>query len=187
MAIVYPTSLDAFTNPLGTDVFTSPSHAQQHADINDAMEAVQTKLAIGNTVLGTYTAYTPSFSNGVTIGDGVISGAYCRVNDFVHVHGSFTLGSTSAVTGSVVLNLPVNVDVTMASNAMLYGKTNFFDSSTNTSYPGVAIYTGNNFATAFRVQLADQTYLRQTAAEPTKPFTWAVSDKFLWNLYYKAV
>jgi hypothetical protein len=62
MAINYPTSLDTFTNPTATDLLTSPSHAQQHADINDAMEAVQTKLAIGNTVLGTYTAYTPTFA-----------------------------------------------------------------------------------------------------------------------------
>jgi hypothetical protein len=55
MAINYPTSLDSFTNPSASSLLTSPSHAQQHADINDAMEAVQTKLAIGNTVIGTYT------------------------------------------------------------------------------------------------------------------------------------
>jgi hypothetical protein len=54
MAINYPTSLDSFTNPSASSLLTSPSHAQQHADINDAMEAVQTKLAIGNTVIGTY-------------------------------------------------------------------------------------------------------------------------------------
>ena len=79
MASTYPTSLDSFTNPSATDLLTSPSHAQQHSDINDAMEAVQTKLAIGNTVVGTYTAYTPSFFN-LTVGDGLVSGAYARVN-----------------------------------------------------------------------------------------------------------
>jgi hypothetical protein len=62
MAINYPTSLDSFTNPSASSLLTSPSHAQQHADINDAMEAVQTKLAIGNTVVGTYTAYTPTWT-----------------------------------------------------------------------------------------------------------------------------
>ena len=186
MASTYPTSLDAFINPTSSDLLTSPSHSQQHSDINDAVEALEAKVAIGNTVLGTYTAYTPSFQNGVTIGDGVVSGAYCRVNDFVHVHGTFTLGSTSAVTGSVVLNLPITVNGTMTSNQMLYGVTNFFDSSANTSYPGVAIYAGNNFATALRVQIASGTYLSQTAAYITYPFTWAVSDKFLWNLYYRA-
>jgi hypothetical protein len=63
------------------------------------MEAVQTKLAIGNTVIGTYTAYTPTLTN-VTIGNGTFSTAYCRVNNFVHYYGIFTLGSTSAVTGT---------------------------------------------------------------------------------------
>jgi hypothetical protein len=77
MAINYPTSLDSFTNPTATDLLTSPSHAQQHADINDAMEAVQTKLAIGNTVIGTYTAYTPTWTN-LTIGNGTVSSAYCQ-------------------------------------------------------------------------------------------------------------
>ena len=70
MASTYPTSLDAFTNPTATSLLTSPSHAQQHADINDAMEAVQTKLAIGNTVLGNYTAYTPTAATWA-VGDGV--------------------------------------------------------------------------------------------------------------------
>jgi hypothetical protein len=84
MASTYPTSLDSFTNPSASSLLTSPSHAQQHSDINDAMEAVQTKLAIGNTVIGTYTAYTPTFLN-VTIGNGTVSGAYAQVNDFIHV------------------------------------------------------------------------------------------------------
>ena len=67
MASTYPTSLDSFTNPTSTSLLTSPSHAQQHSDINDAMEAVQTKLAIGNTVIGTYTSYTPTWTSGITI------------------------------------------------------------------------------------------------------------------------
>ena len=185
MAINFPTSLDTFTNPTSASALTT-DHALQHSNINDAVEALEAKVAIGNTVLGNYTAYTPSISSGVTIGDGVVSGAYCRVNDFVHVYGTFTLGSTSAVTGSVVVNLPVNVNGTMASNQFLYGIANFFDSSVNASYPGVAIFSGNSSSTALRAQLANATYLSQSAAATTSPFTWAVSDRFLWNLYYRA-
>ena len=186
MAINYPTSLDSFTNPSASSLLTSPSHAQQHADINDAMEAVQTKLAIGNTVVGTYTAYTPSISSGVTIGNGVVTGAYCRVNNFVHLYGKFTLGSTSAVTGSVVFNLPVNVNGTMAIDSMLYGTVQFKDVSANGNYPGVASFSGNSSSTAFRVQLANGTFLSQTAATTTFPFTWATGDFMTWNLYYRA-
>lgn len=47
MPINYPTSLDAFTNPAGTDPTTNPDHAAQHANVNDAVEQLETKLGTG--------------------------------------------------------------------------------------------------------------------------------------------
>ena len=47
MATNYPTSLDAFVNPTVTDSLNSPSHSLQHADANDAIEALQTKVGVG--------------------------------------------------------------------------------------------------------------------------------------------
>lgn len=47
MATSYPTSIDAFTNPTSASLLTSPDHAGQHSDINDAVEAIET--AIGTT------------------------------------------------------------------------------------------------------------------------------------------
>tara|TARA_R110000868_G_scaffold153750_5_gene379614 strand:+ start:1604 stop:2380 length:777 start_codon:yes stop_codon:yes gene_type:complete len=47
MATNFPTSIDNFTNPTTTSLLTSPSHAGQHSDINDAVEAIET--AIGTT------------------------------------------------------------------------------------------------------------------------------------------
>jgi len=44
MATSFPTDLDSLTNPTATDKQNNPDHATQHANINDAMEAVQTKL-----------------------------------------------------------------------------------------------------------------------------------------------
>ena len=46
MASNFPTSLDAFTNPSSTDSMDSVSvpHATQHADLNDAVEALQAKV-----------------------------------------------------------------------------------------------------------------------------------------------
>jgi hypothetical protein len=48
MASNYPTSLDNFTNPSSGASLSSPSHAGQHSDINDAVEAVEAKLGIGS-------------------------------------------------------------------------------------------------------------------------------------------
>ena len=47
MTTNFPTSVDAFTNPTSNDTLDNPPHDQQHADINDAMEAVQTSLLDG--------------------------------------------------------------------------------------------------------------------------------------------
>lgn len=56
MATNYPTSLDSFTNPVSTDTLataggsTAVPHANQHANLNDAVLAMQTKLGTGSSV-----------------------------------------------------------------------------------------------------------------------------------------
>jgi hypothetical protein len=178
MAINYPTSLDSFTNPTASSLLTSPSHAQQHADINDAMEAVQTKLAIGNTVVGTYTAYTPTWTFGVTTGNGTFSSAYARVNDFTHYYGTFTFGSTSAIASAIAtISLP-----TTAHASITYSSFPGFNSSQVCFYDTSGFLTlyGNaqiNSATGARiyVNLASTTYSRLEVLSSTVPFTWATA------------
>ena len=93
MATSYPASLDSFTNPSTGDPLNSPSHAGQHVDINDAMEAVQTKLGVGAGTIGEATSFTPTWSTGVTVGNGTITAYYVTINEYVHVSVDFTLGS----------------------------------------------------------------------------------------------
>lgn len=52
MATNYPGSLDSLTNPAAGDALTSPSHAGQHANANDAIEAIETEL--GTNPSGTF-------------------------------------------------------------------------------------------------------------------------------------
>ena len=47
MATNFPTSLDSFTNPVAGDSLASPSHAEQHTNVNDAVEAIETALLDG--------------------------------------------------------------------------------------------------------------------------------------------
>jgi len=46
MAITYPTAKDVLTNPLSSDPLNNPSHSTQHGNINDAVEALETKVGI---------------------------------------------------------------------------------------------------------------------------------------------
>lgn len=57
MATGFPTSLDALTNPLSTDVLTSPSHADQHANANDAIEELQVKVGVTGSAVSTSLDY----------------------------------------------------------------------------------------------------------------------------------
>jgi hypothetical protein len=46
MATSYPNSIDQLINPNGSDVLSSPSHSEQHANANDAIEALETKVGV---------------------------------------------------------------------------------------------------------------------------------------------
>ena len=48
MATNFPTSLDNLTNPASTNELDAPSHSQQHADANDAIEALEAKVGVNN-------------------------------------------------------------------------------------------------------------------------------------------
>jgi len=46
----YPTSLDSLINPSSGDTTAAVDHAAQHANVNDAVEALEAKLGIGSSV-----------------------------------------------------------------------------------------------------------------------------------------
>lgn len=49
----FPTSLDSLTNPLSTDALNNPSHSGQHANANDAIEALEAKVGINSSAVTT--------------------------------------------------------------------------------------------------------------------------------------
>jgi hypothetical protein len=51
MATNFPGSVDNFSNPAATDSLNSPSHSSQHADANDAIEAIETYVLANPTGL----------------------------------------------------------------------------------------------------------------------------------------
>jgi hypothetical protein len=53
MATNFPTSLDSLTNPTATDTLDSPPHDTQHADANDAIEALQAKVGADSSAVTT--------------------------------------------------------------------------------------------------------------------------------------
>ena len=91
MATQYPNSLDVFTNPTATDTLNSGSvpHHLQHANINDAVEAIQTILGLNPA--GTH----------LTIKDRIISAETSIANQSV-LNGLTDVTITSASAGNVL-------------------------------------------------------------------------------------
>ena len=57
MATSYPASLDSFTNPTAVDTLDSPPHDTQHADANDAIEALEAKVGVDSSAVTTSHEY----------------------------------------------------------------------------------------------------------------------------------
>ena len=80
MATSYPTSQQSFVNPSATSNLSSPSHSGLHSDLADTLEAVQTKLGLGDHTVGVWQDYTPTFS-GITVGNGTLTDRDWETND----------------------------------------------------------------------------------------------------------
>ena len=161
MATNFPGSLDSFTNPTSGSTLDSPSHAAQHANINDAVEAVQLKLGTGAGTIGEWTSYTPTLTNFTASS---LSCAYARVNDIVFLDITVTVSSVSnypimtVPSGLNIASFPQNQPVGLLDQLSAWyvglarqnSTTNFFFTS---------LYTGG-------------TYGGEGAINATAPFTW---------------
>jgi hypothetical protein len=189
MASTFPTSLDTFTNPTASSLLTSPSHSLSHSDLNDAVEALEAKVRIGNTVLGNYISYTPTFPLGLSLGNGVVTSEYCRVNDFVHYWGRVVLGNTSSMSNfGLQVSMPVSHDSSFSSTTgMTTGFCTFRDISAGINQIGVIrpIETFPNTASLAAQDLVN-TYLTTSTVQTDHPFTWTTGDFITWSMYYQA-
>ena len=66
MATSFPSGLDALTNPTSSDGLNSPDHAGQHADANDAIEALEAKVGVNGSAVTSSLDYMVAASKVVT-------------------------------------------------------------------------------------------------------------------------
>lgn len=93
--MAYPSTIDSFTNPVGTNTLDNPDHATQHVNVNTAVNSIETVLGTnsGTSVLKNFTAGdlaskknnetygTPTFTLGSdTIGDTFFRSAGGTIN-----------------------------------------------------------------------------------------------------------
>ena len=150
----------------------------QLAYIEDAPKRIQ--VYNGTTYVNfdvAWQAYTPTLTN-VTVGNGTRVGRYARIGKTVCGYAKFTLGSTSSVTGRILIGLPstpnANDAVTLTGNFLDAGVQNFVGYFEPI---GTDIYTSAISASG--------TYATSAATSATVPFTWTNLDLFLVTFVYE--
>jgi hypothetical protein len=106
MTTNFPTGLDNFSNPVSTNALNSPSHAGQHADANDAIEALQLKVGVDNSgdassldykfdQLGKRNTFSPAWDSygSPSLGSGTVLAYYALVNDVLTIQVDITLAT----------------------------------------------------------------------------------------------
>lgn len=105
MAINFPTSIDTLTNPTASDPVTAPSHAGQHSDVNDAVEALEAKVGADSSAVNTSHDFK---LGGVATGDKAVSltGTETLTNKTLTapvLKTNVTVGETGVTTGSILM------------------------------------------------------------------------------------
>lgn len=176
MATNFPGSLDSFTNPSSSSTLDSPSHAAQHANINDAMVAVQTKLGIGAGTIGTWTTWTPVVSQGVILTTSILYAKYTQINKTVHAIGRLTIQSAGTAGSGIGWTVPVAAAQTQSVDGVFY----YFDQNVATAYVGTSykLNATNSVGISYN---SGGGYLGTTPA-----VTAASGDSILFHLTYEA-
>lgn len=121
-------------------------------------------------------SFTPSWAN-VTVGNGTSTGYYCQIGKTVFFRASFTMGTTSSISGAVTLTLPVAI--ANYPNYTLIGNCTMFNGSS--AYLGFIHKGGTIYS-----QLTNATYSTQETIDATHPFTWANTHYFSVTGAYEA-
>lgn len=158
MAINYPTSIDTLTNPATTDTLASPSHAGQHSDLNDSVEAIETKLGIGASAATLATTGQALISAGsgttawTTIGTANVSSGTAASDTPLVANGSGGLGYTITKVGTryVLTGDVVNNNATANTLANITGLTHDVVSGTSYYFKAVILYTSGATTTGAR-------------------------------------
>ena len=194
MATSFPGSLDSFVNPSGSDALDSVSvpHATQHADLNDAVEALEAKVGVNGSAvtsshdyqlanIGTWQDFPGGTGfTGITVGNGDLTQRYCEINDVVLFVASFELGSTSALTNGV-FQMPV------AMSTLDYGSS--FTSGIVDGANQYGSFVRHNTTTQVVIRAASigATYVQAAILSATVPFTWGSGDRIaIQGIYEKA-
>jgi hypothetical protein len=170
----FPTGVDNFTNPTANDSLNLPSHSTQHANANDAIEAIESYLISGTGA--EWQTWAPTLSGGWANGNGTWSAKYIKIGKTVIVNATFTLGSTTTKGTALNISLPVT-----AGNNIALG------TSRLQGIFGNAIIAANGTTMLLRSTQVSGSVIAQAEVTSTYPLTWVTGNQFNLFISYEGV
>jgi hypothetical protein len=123
--------------------------------------------------------WSSPIASGITVGNGTTAAYYTQMGVETKCYFKFTLGSTSAITGDIVLTLPANSAIQRLSG------NGYFEDATGSRYLAHVAQINSNTQVIVRPVTTGSTYAEvATACSATVPFTWATSDIIVAQFWY---
>ncbi len=131
-------------------------------------------------------SYTPTWSAGLTVGNGTTSTGYALIGKTCILTVAFTFGSTSSISGDVYFTLPVDAVNTVRAGSA--GRLSVIDASPLTRYTGMSyiVTTGGTQYAYCRCINASGTYATEVPFSSSVPIAaWTTSDYFTTTIVYQ--
>jgi len=164
----------------GTETLTNKTLTSPKLNEDVALTSTSAELNALDGQTGAWVSYTPTFAN-ITLGNGSVDGDYIQIGKLVFFKAKVTLGSTSSITNSPTVSLPVTASSFYATFSGSIGTCDLVDT-------GVKDYIGGlrlNSTTVAGLLILGSSGLT-TAISSTVPFTWATGDQLLAQGFYEA-
>ncbi len=128
--------------------------------------------------------WTPTYTN-LTIGNGVVTARYVRIDRLVVALFDFILGSTSSVGTNPLVSAPVTAAAIYGDgNQQVSGSCGLLDSG-SIRYEG-QVRMSNTTTFLVHAMDASATHLKHAAITATVPFTWTTSDGISFTAIFEA-
>ena len=134
----------------------------------------------------TWSNYTPSY-NGITVGNGTVVARYIQIGKMVNVYYSLTWGSTTSITGSLLLiTMPTSASSNYIQYSSYMGDAGFQKTGT-AYYMGYCDWYNNTYGIRLNTVNAAGTYAVGNSVSTTAPSaTWASGDIWNFKVSYEA-
>jgi hypothetical protein len=139
------------------------------ASSSPANTLLPNSLLSGTGTSWAWQSWTPSWTN-VTVGNGTVTAQYAQIGKTVFIRLYFTLGSTSSISGTVSVSLPVTANSTYTTNNYDIGPVVLVETGTD-SYQGTLQINNTTTVRPLNLHVMGSLIDRQNV-NATTPFTW---------------